>query len=296
MNILTASTLACSFFYAVGAIICKYSMHDLQSRARLSVIELTLFLIRNKIWIFGIIITLSTNLTVLQIQSILDVSVVHSVLNSSYIFTLLLGYLFLGEVLTRNQWIGTLTVTLGTAIILFIDNPVTGQMTDLERLLGISLVSGVLISILIVIANSRLRSNYEIFYAIAAGMAFGNSQIYVKVTTNFISDETGGFSVLSIQSLSELVHVWPSLAVALFSVIGFICMQISFSHGKVSITVALIAVISRAMSTSSGYFVFGESFPLEKVIGILVILLGVFVITFASVRSNSVEVISASRA
>jgi len=296
MSILTASTLLCSFFYAVGAVICKCSMRDLQSRARMSVTELTLFLIRNKIWIVGIIITLSTNLTVLQIQSILDVSVVHSILNTSYIFTLLLGYLFLGEVLTRNQWIGTLTVIAGTVIILFIDNPVTGQLTNMQRLLGLSLLSGVAISIAIVIASRRLRSNYEIFYAIAAGVAFGNSQIYVKVTTNFVSDETGAFSVLSMQSLSELVQVWPSLAVALFSVIGFICMQISFSNGKVSITVALIAVISRAISTSSGYFIFGELFPVEKVVGILVILLGVFVITFASVRSNSVEVISASRA
>lgn len=296
MNVLTAATLVCSFFYAVGAIICKHSMHELQSQARLGVTELTLFLIRNKIWIFGIIITLSTNLTVLQIQSVLDVSVVHSILNSSYIFTLLLGYLFLGEVLTRNQWIGTLTVTLGTIIILFIDNPVTGRMTDMERLLSISLLSGAVISIAIVIAGRRLRSNYEIFYAIAAGVAFGNSQVYVKVTTNCISDETGGFSVLSMQSLAELLHVWPSLAVALFSVIGFICMQISFSNGKVSITVALIAVISRAISTSSGYFVFGEHFPVEKVVGILVILLGVFVITLASVRSNSAEVIATSRA
>ena len=136
-----------------------------------------------------------------------------------------------------------------------------------------------------VIANSRLRSNNEIFYAIAAGMAFGNSQIYVKVTTNFISDETGGFSVLSMQSLSELVHVWPSLAVALFSVIGFICMQISFSHGKVSITVALIAVISRAISTSSGFFVFGESFARVNVLGQQVVFVGVFVLTIAGLRT-----------
>lgn len=284
MNVLTALTLVCSFFYAVGAVICKYSMHDLQGRAKLSIKELTLFLIQNKIWIFGIVITLSTNLTVLQIQSMLDVSVVHAVLNTSYIFTLLLGYVFLGEMLTRSQWIGTLTVIAGTTLIFFVDNPATGHLTDMGHLLSLSLASALAISILIACVNASARINYEIPYAIAAGIAFGNAQMYVKVTTNYITDETGGFSVLSMQSLAEIVHVWPSLAVIAFSVIGFICMQMSFAHGKVSITVALMAVISRSLSTSSGYYVFGEMFPPEKIIGIAVIVLGVAVITVASVR------------
>jgi multidrug transporter EmrE-like cation transporter len=72
----------------------------------------------------------------------------------------------------------------------------------------------------------------------------------------------------------------------LFSVTGFICMHISFSHGKVSICVALLAVISRTISTSSGYYIYGEQFSAIKILGILVILIGVFIITFASIKKR----------
>ena len=222
----------------------------------------------------------------------LDLSVIHSVLNTSFVFTLILGYLFLGEVLTKKQWFGTIIVMIGVTIIMFIDNPATGQMTEMNHLIILGLVSAVLITALIVTANHVAGLNFEILYAIAAGIAFGNGQVTVKAATNSVTESTGDFSVLSMQSLAEVFNVWPSLGVIIFSVVGFICMQISFAHGKVSITVALMAVISRAISTSSGYFIFGELFPFEKLVGIMVILTGVFIITFVSVRAQPETVLS----
>ena len=129
--------------------------------------------------------------------------------------------------------------------------------------------------------------NYEILYAISGGIAFGNSQVCVKATTNYITDETGYFSVFSMQSVTEFVNVWPTALIVLFGITGFICMQISFTHGKVSICVALLAVISRAISTSSGYYIFGEEFPYAKLIGIVTILVGVFIITMSTFKRNN---------
>ena len=293
MNFYIAATLACSLSYAIAAVICKHSMHPLQSGTRFTILQLTLFLIQNKVWIFGIIMTLATNATVLQLQSVLDLSVIHSILNTSFIFTLILGYLILGEQLTRTQWIGTITVMVGTVIMLFVDNPVSGQMTDMDNLMVLGVGSAVVIIILVILANVNHNLNFEILYAIAAGIAFGNGQVFVKTTTNFITKEIGGFSVLSMESITELFHIWPSLVVLAFSIFGFICMQISFAHGKVSITVALLTVISRAISTTSGYFIYGELFPQEKLVAIATILTGVFVITFTSVRATPNEPVPA---
>lgn len=287
MNIYIVLTLICSFFHAVGAVLCKYGLDMLKQVPHNNLKQITVFLVHNKFWISGIIVILSTNFFVLQLQSILDLSVVQSVLNSSYIFTLFLGYLVLKEVLTKQQWLGTVTVMIGAFAIMMVDDPVTGQTTKTSILVLQSGISFLLIIILISTSLFYKNVNYEILYAISAGIAFGNSQVYVKATTNFITDETGYFSVFSMQSLAELVHVWPTLLIIVFAITGFICMQISFAHGKVSICVALLAVISRAISTSSGYYIFDEQFPYSKVIGIVTILIGVSIITISSVKRDN---------
>jgi multidrug transporter EmrE-like cation transporter len=286
MNPYVLIALLCSFLFAVGAILCKYSMRKLNTDVHPNIFELAWFLIRNRIWFLGVFVSLGTNAIVLQIQSVLDLSIIHSILTSTYIFTLLLGYLFLEEKLTPTQWFGTLTVFIGTTAILFIGEPITGGETRIDNLIMLSILSMSIITLLLLFAKTCEKINYEVTYAISAGVSFGNCQVYVKASTNMIEHQTGSFSVLSLQSISEFLHIWPSLALILFSVTGFLCMHISFSHGKISICVALLAVISRTISTSSGYYVYGEHFSALKILSIAIILTGVFIITLASLKKE----------
>jgi len=290
MNTYIALTLICSFSHAVGAVLCKYGLEKLKQLREKNLKRIVLFLIRSKFWILGIIVTLSTNFFVLQLQSVLDISVVQSILNSSYIFTLLLGYFVLNEVLTKQQWIGTIAVIIGPLAIMTVDNPVTSQSTNIRVLLVQSGVSFIIILFLIIASFFYKNVNYGILYATSGGIAFGNSQVCVKATTNFITDETGYFSIFSIQSVTEFVKVWPTALIILFAITGFICMQISFTHGKVSICVALLAVISRSISTSSGYYVFGEEFLYAKMVGIVTILVGVFIITISTIKHDNYQI------
>lgn len=290
MNVYILLTLGCAFMFAVGAILCKYGMKGYGSGDHPNILHLTWYLLRNRVWFLGVFVSLCSNAAVLQIQSVLDLSVVHSILTSTYIFTLLLGYWFLDEKLTRNQWIGTVTVLLGTVLIVYSGHPVTGGDTNVDNLLFQSLVSALLIVILIAWAMMNKSINYEIAYAVCAGIAFGNCQVFVKASTNLITEHTGSFSILSVQSVSEFLHIWPSLALIVFSVTGFVCMHISLTHGKVSICMALLAVISRGLSTSSGFYVYDEMFSFIKLAGITVILAGVFIIAVSSVRRGGLQV------
>ncbi len=290
MNTYMALTLVCSFSHAVGAVLCKYGLENLKHLPDKNLKRIVLFLVRSKFWVLGLVVTLSTNVFVLQLQSVLDISVVQSILNSGYIFTLLLGYLVLDEVLTKQQLVGTIAVIIGALAIMTVDNPVSSQSTNIEVLLIQSGISFLIICLLILFSFFYENVNYEILYAISGGIAFGNSQVCVKATTNYITDETGYFSVFSMQSVTEFVNVWPTALIVLFGITGFICMQISFTHGKVSICVALLAVISRTISTSSGYYIFGEEFPYSKLIGIVTILVGVFIITMSTIKRNNYEI------
>lgn len=286
MNFYILIALFCSFLFAVGAVLCKYGMRTLNTEVHPNIFQLAWFLVRNKVWFLGVFVSLVSNAAVLQIQAVLDLSVVHSILTSTYIFTLLLGYVFLSEKLSWIQWLGTVIVMIGTAVIVFVGQPITGGATDIDNLRVLSVLSLLMIVSMLLVARSCETINYEIAYAISAGIAFGNCQVYVKASTNMIEDQTGSFSILSLQSISEFLNIWPSLALIIFSVTGFFCMHISFSHGKISICIALLAVISRTISISSGYYIYGEHFSVMKIIGIVVILTGVFIITLSSIKKE----------
>ena len=141
MNFYILITLFCSFLFAVGAVLCKYGMRTLNTEVHPNVFQLAWFLVRNKIWFLGVFVSLLSNAAVLQIQAVLDLSVVHSILTSTYIFTLVLGYVFLGEKLSRTQWLGTVIVMIGTTAIVFIGQPITGGSTNIDNLMVLSALS-----------------------------------------------------------------------------------------------------------------------------------------------------------
>lgn len=277
----------CCFLYGASAVLCKIG---LQRNARLcsesSRWITVLSLIKNKIWLAGVFLSIFANVAIIEIQSIIDISVVYPILNFSFIFALILGYVVLKELLTKNQWLGVTLVIIGTIIMLFVTDPITGHQTDVYYLKFITFSSIASIIALIMLAINNRDINYEVFYAIASGIALGNVETYLKATTNLIIAEIGHFSVFSSQSIAEFMTVWPFLVLILFSAVGFICMQLAYSHGNVSVTVPVIAFTQRPVTICSAYYIFGEQFTLTKIIGIIVILFGVLALILASVKQG----------
>lgn len=287
MVVYSLITLFCCFLYGVSAVLCKVGLqHDIAANQYASRWMFILSLMTNRVWVIGVALSAFANVVMVQVQSVIDVSVVYPILNFSYIFALVLGYLYLKEMLNKAQWIGVATVVLGTVVMLFIKDPVTGNMTDIQYLKVITLISMGSIAILIAFAIRYKPLSYEIVYAICAGIAFGNVETYLKTNTNLVTSEIGYFSVLSWESLHQFMTLWPFLMVIFFSIIGFVCMQIAFSHGNVSVSVPLVAVTQRPVTMSSGYLIFGEQFPVTKLMGIAVILIGVFILILASLNTE----------
>ena len=282
----TIFALLSSLLYSVSAILCKYGLqHNVDVRS-LSLPNLIAFLVRNKLWIVGVLLGGVANLSIVQIQSQLDVSIVYSILNVSYIFVLVLGHYFLHEHLNRTQWLGVGTAIIGTMMILAVKDPVTGRETDLQGLISLTIFSVIGVTSLIFI-SSRLKSgNYEVLSAVCAGICFGCVESYLKVTTNLVASEIGYFSIFSLNSVVEFVSLWPFFVMFVYGAVGWVFLQITYSHGSVSITIPVIAVIQRIVSMSSGYYIFGESFTSLKLVGIVTILLGVFLLIFSTLRTH----------
>ena len=284
--IYTLLVLFCSFLYGASAVLCKYGLQrDVRLRTY-SLKNLLIFLGKNKIWVFGVLLSFGTNIIIVELQSFIDVSVVYPILNFSYIFALALGCVFLSEVLTRHQGLGVITVVVGTSLIIFIENPQTGEGTNTARLLVMTAISAFVIGTLIVTVRIKKVIHYELFYAICTGISFGNVETYIKANTNLVTNEIGYFTIFSLDSIMEFMTLWPFLMLALFSLIGWVCMQITYSHGNVSITVPLFAVIQSCVTFSSGYFIFGEHYSPWKLIGVLTIVSGVVMLIGSTLREQ----------
>ena len=282
MLIYTLLVFFCSFLYGLSAVLCKHGLQTNVDIRSLGFRNLLKFLIRNKIWILGVLLSLATNLAIVEIQSFIDISVVYPILNFSYIFVLLLGYRFLGETLTKRQWLGIVTVSVGTLLIIFIEKQVTGSDTNVQRLLSVSAASVLIICTVVLTVYIKKIKNYEIYYALCTGLSFGNVETYIKANTNMVIGELGKFSIFSIESLSYFIGLWPFAMMMFFSVVGWVCMQITYSHGNVSVSVPLFAVLQSCITLSCGYFVFGEYFSFQKVLGITTIVSGVVMLVLSS--------------
>jgi drug/metabolite transporter (DMT)-like permease len=280
--IYTLLVFFCSFLYGLSAVLCKHGLQSHTGIRPLNIRKLIIFLVRNKFWILGVCLSFATNLAIVEIQSFVDISVVYPILNFSYIFVLLLGYRFLGESLNKRQWLGIFTVSVGTLLIIAIEKPVTGSDTHIGRLLAFSILSILAICTMVYIVQKRRVKNYEIYYALCTGISFGNVETYIKANTNMVIANVGEFSIFSIDSLSHFVGMWPFSMMMFFSVIGWLCMQITYSHGNVSVSVPLFAVLQSFITLSCGYFIFGEYFNFQKILGVTTIVSGVVMLVLSS--------------
>ncbi len=291
MFIYTFLVFFCSFLYGLSAVLCKYGLQNRTDTQIRNIRNIIIFLISNKVWILGVALSFLTNLAIIEIQSNIDISVVYPILNFSYIFVLLLGYKFLGELLTKRQWLGVCTVVVGTLLIIFIQETSTGLNTNVERLFWFSCISFLMICGIIYITYNNKIEKYEICYAICTGISFGNVETYIKANTNLVVSELGEFSIFSLDSVVYFISVWPFAMMMLFSIVGWLCMQITYSHGDVSVSVPLFAVLQSCITLSCGYFIFGEAFSFQKVLGIVTIVFGVTMLVLSTFQKTEVNTV-----
>ncbi len=279
--------LLCSIMYALSAVFCKIGLQQRIRPPSFSLINLIQFLISSKTWIFGVVLSSIANIAMIQIQANLDVSIVYSFLNLSYVFVLVLGHYFLKETLLYLQWLGVSVVIFGTLLLLAVTDPASGRDTDTQAMILLTVFS--LSTVAFLVASAKVWSNdanYEIFFAICAGICFGCVEFYLKATTNYVEEQIGEFSIFSLSSVVEFVRAWPFIVIFIFGAIGWISLQVTYSHGSVSVSVPIVAVTQRIVSIVGGYFVFNEDFSLLRVIGLTTIVVGVLVLVFASIRTR----------
>lgn len=276
-------TLFCCFLYGASAVISKYALQKIsavkpQQRWYTRIIQI----LKNKYWLLGVLLSISANLIVFQLQSIVDLSFIYPILNYSYLFALLLGYIFFKEILTINEWLGIFVVSCGVALLISAPNHHTSQFTDFFKL-NLVLIFSVLTCLSLILVAKFL--SYTLAYAACAGLAFANASLLLKTSTYLVIAKLGFFSVYSWQAISSLFFVWPFWLLVFYYLLGFISMQLSYFNNKVSLSVLVITVIEPTIISYGGYLIFQEHINFTKLTGIVTIICGIIFVALNQHKS-----------
>jgi transporter family protein len=140
------------------------------------------------------------------------------------------------------------------------------------------------------------KMNAWFWYAIGAAVLYGLHQIFTKLASDRISDGLGGFVVEGSAALTILVYlgalwvsgnwnqtssspgVWYSVLTGLCVGVGTIFFFLLFQKGGPLSAVPMILAGGAALMAVAGIFFFHEKASLSRVIGIVLSIVGLFLL------------------
>lgn len=255
-------------------------------------IHLIFAIFTTPIWLFGAILAVSGALMRWQAFSLGDVIFLKPLTNINILIVIVVGILFLGEVIRRFEWIGIAALLIGVfTLSLFAQERIIDTYNVLWYSLS-SIVCIILVVFFVLIGSRETRTprEKELFFALGSGILYGIATIYLKAMTIEVIQVLGYFSVLDILSLLVLI-TRPSFWLYLISsIIAYFLLQCAYSRRRVSVAFPVNNSLSTVVPLIIATLVFGDSllvlvngtilFPFSylPIIGILAILIGIILL------------------
>ncbi|MGH3498366.1 MAG: DMT family transporter [Nocardioidaceae bacterium] len=207
--------------------------------------------VRHPIWLLG----WCTNLVGFLIQAAAlqagSVAVVQPVLATQLLFTLLLIYLRRRQVPPPTAWLGGGGICVGLVVLLDVDGaaPLSGDPDRPSILLAALAALGLVI--LLVSAAARLPRSYTVLAAVAAGVCFAMSAVFLKLTTDDLIN----------RGVGPTAQDWPGYFLAASTLTGLLIEQGAFVAGPLAWSVAAMNVTNPLVSFCVGLLAFQVAVP-----------------------------------
>lgn len=272
-------TLLSCVLFSVGSAMQKHGVSTTFPKISFSTFiskrkEILYSIVKNWLWVVGVIFWFLG--WILHFQALKeDISVVQPLMNTQIFVVVLIGIFILKEKLLFYEWIGIGILILGAIVLSF-----TGVKTAEKKVVeGFSLfvLTSIIVGImvLIVLLTKKMKGTpWEAGLAIIAGLLFSINAIYMKTTTNIITQSGIDFSLSSPYVWFKVLTTPYFLGVVIAGPLGFIATQAAFSHGRAAIVVPISATVSMLLPVISAVVVFKEDVTLLRLIGITIILIG----------------------
>jgi drug/metabolite transporter (DMT)-like permease len=212
-------------------------------------------LARNKFWLGGLLLSVVATLLYYGAMARYNISLVQPFMALNPALTAILGWKILGEKMSRKIAFAIGLIFCG----ILIDGTLAGEASgEIRPGKMLWIYAGAVLALLAVFCLIFRKS--EITDSLCAGVGFGLSAVFYKSI-----------------SLDGLFPPPVDLRIFTFAVLyiaAFLCSQIGLRRGRALFVVPLSAAIGLIVPALGGLVVFGEPFPLQKVIVIALVFAG----------------------
>ena len=238
-------------------------------------------LFMSKVWMGGLVVTTVGGGSLVYATSIGDISLIQPLTNMSGAVAVLIGVSLLGERLHKGELLAVVMLIGGAVMVGFSSETRTAHpphQTVLFLLTGAATAALMGGFALFTLKGQRLGGGHGLIMAFAAGIAFGLTNLYVKVVTE-VAKGTGDGLRLDIEGIQDVFLSYPVYVLLAALLIGMVGFQLACAHGRIAIIQPVTTVFSNILPIVGGWLVFEEAMNPGKLIGIGVILTGTVLLT-----------------
>ena len=209
----------------------------------------------NKFWLGGLFLSVVATLLYYTAIARYNISLVQPFMALNPALTALLGWKILGEKMTRKIAFAIALIFGGLLIEGTLAGEASGGLRSGEMLW---LYAGAVLALLAVVCLVFRKT--EITDSLCAGVGFGLSAVFYKS--------------ISLDGLFPPPIDLRIFALAALYIAAFICSQLGLRRGRALFVIPLSAAIGLIVPVLGGLAVFGEPFPLQKIIVVVLVFAG----------------------
>jgi drug/metabolite transporter (DMT)-like permease len=213
--------------------------------------RLALYLVRNPLWLFGVIAMVGS--FVLQAVALYygRLSVVQSILVTELVFSLVLGRLWLRRTVVPAAWASASVTSVGLAIFLTMSEPKGGHAQGTPQAwLPALLTFGGLIAVLAILAGSGSPLRRAALYATGSGIVWAILATFMKSATE----------VLGTHGVVATLEQGAIYGLIVAGIVGTVLTQAALHYGPLSISQPLMVIVDPVVSVILSVWIFGEHF------------------------------------
>ena len=211
--------------------------------------ETTKFLVRQPIWLLGMVCMGGTFIFTALALYFGTLATVQPILVTELIFTLALRALWLHDRIASRTWGAAALLCAGLFGFLVVAHPEEGHGRPTPAAWAVALGSrGLLIVVLLVLSRWGSPARKAALLGAAAALVWAIDAAFVKAATE----------VLAHEGWSGLFEHWPVYAVVASGVLGTVLLEAAFAAGPLAASQSALLIVDPLASIAIGIELFGE--------------------------------------
>jgi len=212
-----------------------------------------------------------------------DVTIVQPILCLTVAVSAVVGVVWLKERVSRIEWAGIVLVLAGVILVSVAGG---GKTAVLPEGFGLAVFFAAIASLAAAaFLLSRIGISIEFSLAVSAGLVFGLANVAAKLMSMRFEAEIGSPNLFQMAAVVSILTDYPIVLVAVTNILGSIFYQTAFANGRASIVAAICTIVGNTVPIVAAITIFGEKVRPMHGAGIVIVLLGAFVLAVGNRRA-----------